>query len=294
LSKLFNKLFVCPQWFIAYRIRKTFSCPFDTLGFRIIKPPPGQFYADPFPIKVNDKNYIFFETFSHIKRKGFISCIEIRPNGTATKPYVVLERPYHLSYPFLFMWNQQIYMIPETADNETIELYVAKKFPCEWSLEKVLIQGIRASDTTVWFTENKVWLFTNLEERGKSPYSQLYLYYADSIVDEWRAHPLNPVVNDIRSARPAGNLFFYQGDLIRPSQNSFIRYGGSLVFNKLTCLTELDYQEEKIDEINPSWYPKNQSCHTYNFSEDLEVIDGEIVTYEFLKPLRRVLAYFRS
>ena len=291
MSMIFNKLFTCPQWFIAYRQRQPFAIPFTTDGFQAIKPPPGRFYADPFVIKNDNKNYIFFEEFCFIKGKGFISFVAINSDGSYTKPQRVLERKYHLSYPFLFKWNNKIYMIPESSENDTIELYAARSFPYDWTLEKVMLRDLKANDTTIWFSGQKAWMFTNIVGQGQQPYTELCLFHAESIFDEWQAHPRNPIISDITSARPAGNLFLHNGEIIRPGQNSLIRYGHALVFNKLTCLTEHDYSELKIEQVEPDWYPGSLSCHTYNFNEDLEVIDGEVINTEFLKPYRRLASH---
>jgi hypothetical protein len=292
VAKFLKRLFTYPQWFIAYRPRKEFSLPFDTVGFKVISPPVGKFYADPFIIKVAGHNYIFFEEYCFIKQRGYISFVEVLTDGTVSEPTKVLEQEYHLSYPFLFKHNYTIYMIPETSGNHTIELYSAQAFPYDWKLEKVLLSGINASDTSVWFSHNKAWLFTNISGEGKQDYSDLSLFYAPSLMDEWQPHPQNPVVKDIRSARPAGQIFSFEGKIIRPSQNSKVRYGHSLVFNHIISIDENEYTETKIGQIEPNWYPGNQSCHTYNFNEDIEVIDGEVVQFDWLKPFRKVRSMF--
>jgi hypothetical protein len=51
------------------------------------------------------------------------------------EPFAVLERSYHLSYPFIFRWGSDIFMIPETSDNRTVEVYRAVEFPGKWELE---------------------------------------------------------------------------------------------------------------------------------------------------------------
>lgn len=288
MSKIFDKFFTYSQWFIAYRSRKNFNIPFDTDDFKIIKSPPGKFYADPFVIKHKGKNYIFFEDFCYIKSKGVISFIEVDRDGNYTDAERVLEKKYHLSYPFLFEWNNQIFMIPETGQNRTIELYSAINFPYGWKLEKVLMKDIKAFDSTIWFSDQKAWMLTNIVGAGRPGCTDLYLFYADTVFDEWKVHPRNPIISNIASARPGGNLFMHKGEIIRPSQNCSVRYGQALVFNKITCMTEYEYGELKIEQANPSWYPENLSFHTYNFNEDLEVIDGELMKKDSLNPFRRL------
>lgn len=290
--EIFKEFFSYPQWFIAYRARKSFNIPFDTSGFRIISPPSGRFYADPFVIKHDQDNYIFFEDYRFLKSKGVISFSKIDKDGKHTRPEVVLEKGYHLSYPFLFKWKDQIFMIPETSRNGTIELYQALNFPYDWMLEKVIMKDINACDVTVWVTEKKTWIFTNVVNPGRPQHTDLCLFYADDIFGEWKAHPRNPIVSDIASARPAGKLFIYNGETVRPGQDSALRYGRSLIFNKITQLTEHEYHEEKLAQINPDWYPESMLCHTYNFNEDWEVMDGAIKKKEILRPFRKLVSLF--
>jgi len=288
MSVLVDKLFTHSQWFIAYRKRKPFSTPFDTDGFQIIESPPGRFYADPFVITHQSRNYIFFEDFCFVKGRGVISFIEIDEDGNHSEPKIVLEKKYHLSYPLLFTWNNQIFMIPETGQNRTIELYSAINFPHDWKLEKVLMKDINAYDATIWFSEQKVWMFTNTIEEGRPECTDLSLFYANTIFDDWKAHPQNPIISDIASGRPAGNMFIHNSEIIRPSQNSSVRYGQALVLNKITCLTEQEYGEVKLDQVDPSWCPGNLCCHTYNFNGDLEVIDGLLTNKNILNLYRKI------
>ncbi len=291
MAAFFEKMFTYPRWLIAYRRKRPFAIPFDNSGFTVIVPPPGSYYADPFILKNQGRNYLFFEEFSFVTRKGCISFVEIEADGNPTPPEKVLERDYHLSYPCVFAVDGQLYMIPETSGNSTIELYAAKNFPGEWTLVQVLMKDFNANDTTVWFADGKVWLFTNILATGGRPYTDLHLFYADSLFEEWHAHPLNPVISNINTARPAGKLFRHNGEIIRPGQNSLLSYGHALVFNQVTCLTENDYRETVLEQVEPDWLPGCQSCHTYNANEDWEVIDGEIVSRDLLKPCRKVASY---
>ncbi|MEH7495887.1 glucosamine inositolphosphorylceramide transferase family protein, partial [Neobacillus niacini] len=113
------------QWFLA--LKKINGKMED---YTLIKPPLDRFYADPFIIRKDDRTFIFFEEFIYSKGKGDISVIEIdQETNKISKPITVLDKPYHLSYPFLYEWKDEIYMIPETSGNRTIELYKAKNFP---------------------------------------------------------------------------------------------------------------------------------------------------------------------
>ena len=261
------------QWFLAYRKIKG-----DKEDYIIIKPPLDRFYADPFIIKRDNRTFIFFEEYIYSKGKGDISVLEIDPEtNMCSSPTTVLDKSYHLSYPFLYEWEDELYMIPETSGNKTIELYKATKFPYEWELVKVLIKDINAVDTTIMYYNNKFWMFANVFVDGSSSLDELHIFYSDSLMGEWKPHQMNPVVSNASSARPAGNIFIKEGNLIRPSQDCSFNYGFSVKLNEIVELTPEVYSEKLLSEIKPNWLKNNKGTHTYNFNEDYEVIDGRKV-----------------
>src|SRR6185436_10129375 len=192
-------------WFVAYAPR-----PPRLIGakpsFTILDPPPGRFYADPWIAEHEGNVYLFIEDYSFAAGKGVISCAELR-DGKAAAPRVVLERDYHLSYPSIFQWQGGWFMTPETSDNGTVELYRASAFPWEWRLERVLLRGVNAVDPTIFRHGGGFCLFTTVIPPGGSPHDELSVFFADALDGEWRPHPRNPVVSDVRSGRPAGAPF---------------------------------------------------------------------------------------
>lgn len=261
------------QWFLAYKkINKSKE------DYTIIKPPLDRFYADPFIIKKDNRTFIFFEEYIYSKGKGDISVLEIdSENKICTAPVTVLDKPYHLSYPFLYEWEDELYMIPETSGNRAIELYKSTKFPYEWELVKVLIDDINAVDATIIHYNNKFWMFTNVFYDGSSSLDELHIFYSDNLLGEWKPHQMNPVVSNASSARPAGNIFLKEGKLIRPSQDCSFSYGYSVKFNEILELTEEAYSEKLLSEMKPNWLKNNKGTHTYNFNEDYEIIDGRVM-----------------
>jgi hypothetical protein len=269
LGKIKSRMFY-EQWFLAFRRKEG-----QQGKYTVIKPPSDRFYADPFIISKNNKHYVFFEEYIYSKGRGDISVLEIDPkNNHVSKPASVLEKPYHLSYPFLYEWENEVYMIPETSGNRAIELYRAESFPYKWELVKVLIHDINAVDATVINYNNKFWMFTNVFVEGSSSLDELFIFHSDSLVGDWIPHEMNPVVSNASSARPAGNIFLKDGKLIRPSQDCSFGYGYSVKFNEIIELTETSYMERTVDELKPDWLKNNKGTHTYNFNEEYEVIDG--------------------
>lgn len=253
-------------------------------NFRKIHSPKGIFWADPFVVKENDYYYLFVEEYIYKKHKAHISVLKLDNKGTLLSSDKIIENKYHMSYPFVFKLEDMYYMIPETSKNKTIELYKSTNFPYEWKFERNIMEDISAVDTTLFFFNNKWWLFTSVDQTcNKSGSStELFLYFTDNIFSgKWESHPANPIVSDVRSARPAGKMFIQDGIIYRPSQDCSGRYGRAFNINKVTKLTETEYNETVHVKIGPAWDKKLSGTHTFNFDQDFTVID----VYSFRKRL---------
>ena len=263
-----------PQWFLAIRQRSAALGFDDSSNYRLMRPPKDRFYADPFLFEKDGTTYLFLEDFRYSEGRAVISCCELEPDGSPSAPAEVLRRPYHLSYPFLFEQEGEIYMIPETKANRTVELYRATSFPTGWTLAAVLLKDVYAVDATILKFKNKFWMFAGVSNGKYSNCDELGLFCADSLTGPWTPHPGSPVISDVRRARPAGALF-YDGDrLIRPSQDCSKAYGYALVFSEVLKLTETEYEERPIARLDPDWVRGNLGTHTYTRTEHFEVIDG--------------------
>jgi hypothetical protein len=201
--------------------------------------------------------------------------------GNCSKPRVVLEREYHLSYPFLFTWQGELYMIPETRDNRTIEMYRASDFPYSWVHEAVLMSDVAATDTTLLRHRDKWWMFTAGVHDHASPDKTLYLFFASSPLGPWTAHPRNPIVSDVCHARPAGCLYFDEGQLIRPGQDCSRSYGYAVQLHRVDVLSETEYQETLLASITPDSVPGSRGIHTLNQNSEYRVIDCKFLISRF-------------
>jgi len=276
IQKRVRPLFYFDQWLLLYKFNPNSLLSFSLQSFKKIIPPKDRFWADPFVIYHNNSYYIFIEEFIYKQNKGYISYFTINEKGTVSTPKKIIEKPYHLSYPFVFSYNNEYYMIPETADNQTIELYINTDFPEKWKLHCILMEDIFAVDSTLLYNDGIWWLFTNIREHiGASECDELFLFYSSNLFGGyWKSHPQNPIVSDVKSSRPAGKIFSYNGNLYRPSQNCSKMYGYGMQINHIIQLTKTEYKEECIDKIEPLWEKKIIATHTLNCADNLTIIDG--------------------
>jgi hypothetical protein len=266
-------LFIVERWILAYSFGEFLAKPAQS--FPRLIPERDRFWADPHIVSRNDESYVFFEELPFSTRKGHISVVKLSEHGIASPPVRVLEKPYHLSYPFVFQWDGVFYMIPETSQNRTIELYECTRFPDKWEPKRVMMEDVCAVDSTIFFHQSKWWMFANIAEReGNETLDELFLFYTDDFrTGTWTPHPLNPVVSDIRNARPAGKVFEHQGSLIRPAQDCSRCYGGTTNLNRIVTLNEKQYEEVHLQTLNAAWGENFVGLHTLSVSPCLTVID---------------------
>ena len=238
LYELYQRVFRLDSWYLMFDFSNSTSLSFG--DFKKVVPPKDRFWADPHVIRKDDTYFIFVEEYIYKNRKGHISVIEMDLQGHYKDPVPVLETDYHLSYPFVFEYDHKYYMVPESAQNHSIDLYECVEFPTQWKFKMTLMDNVKAVDTTLFFHSGKWWLFTGIaENEGAFPEVELFLYYSDDLfTNEWKSHPFNPVVSDVTCARPAGKLFTKGGKVYRPSQDCSKTYGYGFNINEILCLTE--------------------------------------------------------
>jgi hypothetical protein len=275
LDKTLASLFYIDQWVIL-TARGMDHTNLQWEGLHPLIPEKDRYWGDPFVLQRADRYYVFVEEKIYSAGRGHIACLTLDAEGTLQGHDVVLQRDYHVSYPFLFEHDGHLYMMPETAANRSVEVYRCTRFPDQWEPFRTLMSGIYAVDATMVEHGGRHWLFANVREPGGSSLNALHLFWASSpFADKWTPHPRNPIVRDIRSARPAGSIIVHDGQLIRPAQDSLRRYGHSLRFNRILKLTESEYAEETESTFEPRG-GSVRATHTFNQEGGLTVIDAVI------------------
>jgi hypothetical protein len=250
------------QWLLGYRPHGA-----GDSAWTVVTPPRDRFFADPFFVERDAEDAVFFEDYRYRRGSAIISCAVLDSHGRLSEPRPALERPYHLSYPFVFELGRETYMLPETLGAGQVELYRCTRFPDRWELEDVLLP-VAGVDPTLLVHAGKLWLFLCVAEPGARAADELCLFSADSLAGPWVPHPRNPVVSDVRRARPAGRVFARAGALIRPAQDMSTPAFG-VVLNRIEVLTETDYRERPIGYVELPF----RGVHTYSEDGRYDVVD---------------------
>lgn len=277
-----------PHWFVGWRranedrLSETMRLPHS--GWHRLADDGARFYADPFLFRRDGRTWLFVEEFQYAVGRALISVVELGAEGPIGNPRPIVERPYHLSYPFVFERDGQIWMLPEMSSARRVELLRATQFPDKWEPAENLLDNQETSDATIVEHDNRLWMFATVGAGNSSSWDTLHLWHADRLTGEWRPHQRNPVLINSGSARPAGAFYRRGNELWRPAQDCTRGYGSGLALARITSLDEERYSQEIEAVIYPGGAWDGIGLHTLNWTEGFEVVDGCLSTPKTYRP----------
>lgn len=235
-----------------------------------IKGVPAAFVADPFVIHKDQKHYMFFEVFNKATDKGEIGLAISQDGLKWSYECIVLRKSFHLAYPYVFKWDKNYYMIPDSYGNG-VRLFKAKQFPYEWEYTSLMLDGDSFVDSSIFYFKDKWWLFTATSKKPSDP-TTLYLFYADKPTGPWIEHLTSPIVElNYNISRPAGKVILINGQPIRFAQDGMPKYGSSVRAFEILELSSTTYIEREVG-LKPILFG---SCKSWN-SEGMHHIDAHL------------------
>ena len=188
----------------------------------------GNYIADPFFIKEKDSFFLFTEL-----KGGENADIALftSANGLDYEyKGVVLNEDFHLSYPQVFKYKNEFYMLPETKQSGNVILYKAENFPYQWNIEDTLIKNVKLKDPSLLLTPD-----LNLIVTVDDHMNQL-MFTADSLQGQWR-EVRNYTPKKGNETRPGGRFFKFKDDWYLPLQDRSLGYGSGISIYKLSNST---------------------------------------------------------
>lgn len=203
--------------------------------------------ADPFLFSFNDTIFLFYEEQVNRNGKGVIKMMQTQDLNQWSEPQAVLKEPFHLSFPYVFKDKEEIFMMPETGNDFSIRLYKScDKSLKKWELvSKIINDGNCYVDSSIIFKDNLYFLFTT--QVKDNDYYQL-LYISDTLLSNYREHPMSPLYVGKDYGRNAGSIFMHNNEYFRPSQNCLHDYGKQISVFKITELSKDRYKEVMFKE----------------------------------------------
>jgi len=232
----------------------TGSTPFDLADSEAILNPvltakdvddiDASFVADPFMVVEDGSFYMFFEVMNRETEQGDIGYAESEDGMKWKYSGIIMDENFHLSYPYVFKWKDNYYLMPESNEDYSIRLYIASSFPREWKYIGSLMSGHHYIDPSIIRNNNKWWLFASVPGNDA-----LNLYYSDELLGGWVTHPMNPIVKSNKHiSRPGGRVFVYDDHIYRLTQDDDPYYGIQVFSFEITELSENSYEEKMISE----------------------------------------------
>ena len=181
------------------------------------------FVADPFMFRRDSTWYMFFEVLNALDGRGDIGLAVSRDGYKWEYSKIVLDEPFHLSYPYVFEWDGEIYMIPRVPP-PGIYVFTVQLISLVAGILWTLLEG-----------EFGTMGYSGMKTGGglwrADPYrnNSLRLYYTDDLRGAWKEHPMSPIVkDDANIARPGGRIIMHEGKIYRLAQDCDPTYGKSL------------------------------------------------------------------
>jgi len=220
------------NWSVGYmQTQKLFPIPnldekniFSYKEIDALIPEDINYIADPFFIQDSSKFYLFTE----LKGRGNANIVLFSSEDGNNYQYqeIVLDEDFHLSYPQVFKYKHEYYMLPETKGSGNVLLYKARKFPLEWEVEDTLLHNTGIKDPSILLSEE-----LNLIVGVNDNLEQLF-FTADSLDGKWKEHP-NYKSKWGNESRPGGRFFKLDEEWYLPVQNRTLGYGTGISIHKL-------------------------------------------------------------
>lgn len=210
--------------------------------------PQVKFMADPFVVEEKGGYYIFFEEDpTKMNSTGAdLAVMHSRDLKSWSRLGVVLDEPFHLSYPNVFKIGSIWYMLPECGAAKEIRLYEATSFPMKWKLSAVLVKDIVQADPILI---QKNGLFYILVQNNSD--LSLRLYYSDKLTSGWKEHPMSPLRKGVNAyTRTGGTPGILNNKLIYFLQDHTEGYGTGIVAFQIDSLSPTIFEDHKL-ETNP-------------------------------------------
>ena len=193
-------------------------------------------------------------------------------NNSLKELGTVINEKFHLSFPFIFKFNNKIYLIPDSSSNKDLRIYVSDKFPLKWKLHKIILKNVSATDTMVYKLDKHWQLITNLNPNNTDDLnSELFLFNSsDPVNKKWKSFKNNPIIINYSRARNGG-IIFQDNKIYRVFQkHNFNDYGNSIGIEKI-----FSKKKNSILKKNSKlkFLRQIQKCHHLNSDGHLSVYD---------------------
>lgn len=276
VKSLFEKVrnrFFKPRWALYLEHISNEKHPNNLQRKKMLFAPKGKEWADPFIHSEKGDFFIFAEEIDQAGKGRIVVIDPAKPE----KSVLLFDFDFHMSYPFVFRVNDDIYMVPESSANRSLTLYKSIDFPYQWEKKYDIFNDFAVVDATIIKFGTRWWMFANAKEYASTFNEELHIFFAEDLNGPWKPHKQNPVKNDARNTRPAGAMRIVGDKIHRPVQDCSWEYGQRMHWMEVEVLNESEFSERKLCTVNANWASRLLATHTINSDNHYKILD----TYKY-------------
>ena len=254
-------------------------------------------YADPIIFKKNGRNYLFMEAFDKKAQKGKVAYCELTAHGPS-EPKVIIDEPFHMSFPTVFEMDGEVYMIPETSSDRSFRVYHATDFPEKWETVARFETNRLYVDTTVLESHENGFSILSCEVSPYREYEcrfQKFTFKRDAsgkfTISEDSDFNFSQEY-DLQS-RNGGALFEYNGKrYVAAQESTSSEYGLYMNYyaytDNLKKIAAVPDFRLSVKDFSVKGYPRGYGVHSYCFNEDYEIVDLKYMEFTPKKMIQRL------
>ncbi|MFD2517920.1 glucosamine inositolphosphorylceramide transferase family protein [Salinimicrobium flavum] len=209
------------------------------------------FLADPFVIHERDTFFVFFEHQG--VGNANIGLLQSHDGYNFIYKGEVLDEKFHLSFPNVFKYQEDFYMLPETKQAGHILLYKAEDFPYNWKIYDTLITNVHLKDPALLMTDS-------LKVISASDHNlKQHLFTSKSLEGPWVK---DPAFQDRQGdqTRAGGNFFKVNNSWYLPFQKNNDGYGTGLALYQFI----VEENQKKFVKVSDSFLESSDSIVWFN------------------------------
>jgi hypothetical protein len=221
-----------------------------------VRAPRGSYYADPFPWRHDGQPWLFVEEFRYWENAGRLVALPLAGEAAARVARPLRVADGHLSFPFLFEHGGELFLLPESSQARTVDLYGCERFPDRWRLRRRLLVDVDAADSVLVRHADRWWLLTSERDCGDQPRYLAIFHTDDLLAGKWQPHPVN--ARKLYADRPYGTgrcaggiVRLADGTLLRPSHWNQRHYGEGTKLMRIAVLTPDAFSESEFIGAHP-------------------------------------------
>ena len=254
-------------------------------AFRCVKTPRGYWCADPLLFEWDGEIYLFCEMYNKTINRGCIGVAKYNSEkGLFHEILPIIMEPFHMSFPYIFQYNGDAYMIPETSETSKIRFYKIGNTPYEWHYVGSIFTEGKCCDSVTIEVDGNLWIICTEQDSSNPLCNKVIIYNIFEIEDggEIRAELIYQSGTFKHNARNGGPVLHIGENHYRVIQRDDEGlYGSGLIFREIS-VAHGKYQE-KSDwksigsndvKLNVSQFRNEiKGVHTYSRCKNIEVVD---------------------